>query len=123
MKLGELRSVLRKMKGNPSVVVELVPGKHFNLVIQKTPFFEELDKVFPGGKAAETGLIFDADSGVVRFEGDATAAVPRTLSAPAEDDDILLDDEPADESFELEDDIVMSVLSEPAPVDDDELLV
>lgn len=93
MKLGELRAALRKTKGNPTVVVELVPGKRFDLIIQKTPFFEELDKHFPGGKAVETGLSFDETSGIVRFEGDATAAVVRT--AVDEDDDFFLDDDDA----------------------------
>ncbi|MGV1943534.1 hypothetical protein ACQZ5D_23905 [Agrobacterium sp. 22-211-1] len=73
MKLGELRGAIRKTKGSPFTIVT-IGGEAITLVLQKTPLLEELDRVFPGGKAAETGLIFDAATGKLEGFDSAGAA-------------------------------------------------
>lgn len=103
MKLGELRGLIRKTKGSPAVRVRLGEAD-LNLLIQKTPLLEELEKAFPGGKMVETGLTFNDGTGLLDVEG---AAVP----LPELDLDVRQD---VDEAFELD-------LSEPE--EDDELLV
>ncbi|MER9833418.1 hypothetical protein NKJ28_00375 [Mesorhizobium sp. M0145] len=106
MRLGELRGLIRKTKGSPYVNVYPFPGtdKGFRLVLQKTPLLEELERVYPGGKAVETGLEFNVETGMLKstaydeqmgltseqkaaaFEGTRVAA-----QSPAADDDDLLD--------------------------------
>lgn len=66
MKLSELRSAIRKMKGNPSVVVELTPGKPMTLVLQKTPTLETLGTVYDG-ITGDIGLSIN-DDGVISGE-------------------------------------------------------
>ncbi|RWP29883.1 hypothetical protein [Mesorhizobium sp.] len=125
MKLGELRGAIRKTKGNPFVNVFPFPGtdKGFRLFLQKTPLLEELERVYPGGKAVETGLEFNVETGMLKstaydehmgltpdqkaaaFEGTTVAAQPAPVAV---DDDDLLGDVP-----------VMGV----SLVDDDDLLV
>lgn len=73
MKLGELRGAIRKTKGSPFTIVT-IGGEAVTLVLQKTPLLEELDRVFPGGKAAETGLTFDATTGKLEGFDSAGAA-------------------------------------------------
>lgn len=86
MKLGELRGAIRKTKGSPFTIVT-IGGEAITLVLQKTPLLEELDRVFPGGKAAETGLMFDAATG--KLEGfDAADATTETIDV---DDLSILD--------------------------------
>lgn len=65
MKLGELRAAIRKTKGAPFMDVAAIgpSGVTLRLVLQKTPLLEELDRAYPGGKAAETGMTFDVASG------------------------------------------------------------
>lgn len=86
MKLGELRGVIRKTKGSPFTIVT-IGGEAVTLVLQKTPLLEELDRVFPGGKAAETGLTFDAATG--KLEGFDSAGA--TTEAIDVDDLSILD--------------------------------
>lgn len=86
MKLGELRGAIRKTKGSPFTIVT-IGGEAITLVLQKTPLLEELDRVFPGGKAAETGLTFDAATG--KLEGfDAAGATAEVIDV---DDLSILD--------------------------------
>lgn len=93
MKLGELRGAIRKTKGSPFTIAT-IGGEAITLVLQKTPILEELDRVFPGGKAAETGLTFDAATG--KLEGFDTAALASVASVVI-NDDIDLDDIQVDE--------------------------
>ncbi|PBB41778.1 hypothetical protein CK222_21735 [Mesorhizobium sp. WSM3866] len=110
MKLGELRAAIRKTKGNPWFDCYPFPGtdKTFRFYLQKTPLLEELEKAYPGGKGAETQLSFDAETGQLKpekhdFQGISkdnpaikTPAPPHEDGpAPKNDDDLLLDDEPA----------------------------
>ncbi|MDH1266726.1 hypothetical protein N5C81_03735 [Rhizobium pusense] len=74
MKLGELRGAIRKTKGSPFTIVT-IGGEAITLVLQKTPLLEELDRLFPGGKAAETGLTFDTTTGELDGFDSAGAAV------------------------------------------------
>lgn len=60
MKLSELRSAIRKMKGNPSITVELTPGKPMTLVLQKTPTLETLGTVY-GSESGDIGLSITPD--------------------------------------------------------------
>lgn len=64
MKLSELRSAIRKMKGNPSVVVELTPGKPMTLVLQKTPTLETLGSMY-ASESGDIGLTLDDDTGII----------------------------------------------------------
>ncbi|KDR87711.1 hypothetical protein L905_19130 [Agrobacterium sp. TS43] len=93
MKLGELRGAIRKTKGSP-FTIGTIGGEAITLVLQKTPLLEELDRVFPGGKAAETGLTFDAATG--KLDGFDTAALA-SATAVVIDDEIDLDDIQVDE--------------------------
>jgi len=65
MKLGELRALIRKTKGNVYIWQWPFPGTDlaFRFAVQKTPLLEELERVYPGGKATETGLSFNVDTG------------------------------------------------------------
>ena len=63
MKLSEIRSAIRKMKGNPSVTVEMTPGVAMTLILQKTPTLETLGVAYDG-VAGDTGLTI-SDSGVI----------------------------------------------------------
>ena len=64
MKLGELRGMIRKTKGAPLIITTL-GGVTMTLSLMKTPLLEELERAFPGGKAAETNLNFDEATGVI----------------------------------------------------------
>lgn len=64
MKLSELRSAIRKMKGNPSITVELTPGVPMTLVLQKTPTLEALGQAY-NGVSGDIGLNM-GDDGVIR---------------------------------------------------------
>ena len=68
MKLGELKSLIRSRKGNPSVVALLPGGRGFEVAVQKASILEALDTVFPGGRSAETGLRLN-DDGLLIGEG------------------------------------------------------
>lgn len=97
MKLTELRSAIRKMKGNPSVIVELTPGKRMVLVLQKTPTLDTLGSVY-ADEVGDIGLTLD-EAGVICGNDDMTefahfglplSGVPEADFAAHED---LLDDE------------------------------
>ncbi|RWE37461.1 hypothetical protein [Mesorhizobium sp.] len=92
MKLGELRAAIRKTKGAPFMDVAAIgpSGATLRLVLQKTPLLEELDRAFPGGKAAETGMTFDVASGhltpadpSLTWKG-VTTGEPAAEAAPAD---------------------------------------
>jgi hypothetical protein len=83
MKLSELRAAIRKMKGNPSITVELTPGVPMTLVLQKTPTLEALGQAY-NGVSGDIGLSMGED-GVIYG--------PLT---PAPDDDPDLDDDEDD---------------------------
>lgn len=75
MKLSEIRSAIRKVKGNPSIVVELTAGVPLTLMLQKTPLLDELGRAFNSERTAETGLTFDEDTGVISsLDGDTFIA-------------------------------------------------
>lgn len=82
MKLGELRSAIRKHKGNVLVRAEL-GGQVIDIPVQKTLFINETLDAFGENKGAESGLVFD--DGVVMAEGGAPAVnVPaNSPTAPA----------------------------------------
>lgn len=98
MKLSELRSAIRKMKGNPSVIVELTPGKPMTLVLQKTPTLETLGSVY-ASETGDIGLSFDDTTGII--SGPLT---PSLCDCPDLDEAMALDAEldldPADEDDE-----------------------
>lgn len=80
MKLGELRGAIRKTKGNPFITMS-IDGKPLSLYLQKTPLLEELDRVFPGGKAVETGLEFDPETAYLDgFNADGTVSETGSVS-------------------------------------------
>lgn len=91
MKLGELRSAIRKTKGNPIVKVPLVGGTIFTLTLQKTPLLEELERAYPGGKAVETGLSFVEETGLLRGTGGPALPAEPTSQTTNSEDDIALD--------------------------------
>lgn len=64
MKLSELRGAIRKMKGNPSIIVELTPGKPMTLVLQKTPTLETLGSVY-ASESGDIGLTLDEATGII----------------------------------------------------------
>lgn len=68
MKLGELKALIRKTKGNPSINV-VFGARQMNFQIMKGPLLDQLDAAFPGGKAVETHLRFDEDSNILIEEG------------------------------------------------------
>ena len=99
MKLSELRSAIRKMKGNPSIVVELTPGVPMTLVLQKTPTLDTLGAAYDG-VAGDIGLQITLD-GVISGTGLPYSGVPKADFAAHEDPlDAELDLDPADEDDE-----------------------
>lgn len=57
MKLGELKSKIRAIRGsNPALRIELIPGVTKDILVMKTALLEHLDQMFPAGKGTETGL-------------------------------------------------------------------
>lgn len=75
MKLGELRGAIRKTKGAPFMDAFPFPGTEngFRFVLQKTPLLEELERAYPGGKATETGLTFNVETGHLKPEATGVA--------------------------------------------------
>ncbi|MGA1831650.1 hypothetical protein [Rhizobium wenxiniae] len=128
MKLGELRSAIRKTKGNPIVKVPLVGGTIFTLTLQKTPLLEELEKAYPGGKGVETGLSFVEQTGLLRGTGGPATPAETVSETTASEDDVSLD-------LTEEDNVAMDLIraqlgetgeglgSEPEGDSDDDLLV
>lgn len=90
MKLGELKSLIRTRKGNPSVVALLPGGRGFEVAVQKASFLEALDAAFPGGRSAETGLRLN-DDGLLIGEG-APQVSEAVSEVEADDDPDSLDD-------------------------------
>lgn len=118
MKLGELRSAIRKTKGNPIVKVPLVGGTIFTLYLQKTPLVEELERAYPGGKGVETGLSFVEETGLLR----GTGGPPET---PAASEEIELTEDDSEQLAAIRAQLgetVDDLLEEPEG-DDDDLLV
>ncbi|MER9524060.1 hypothetical protein NKI96_10790 [Mesorhizobium sp. M0292] len=109
MKLGELRAAIRKTKETPFVNIYPFPGtdKGFRFALQKTPLLAELERVYPGGKAIETGLDFNVDTGKLccpTYDDAIGLSVEEKAAAfagsavepgSAADDDDLLGDAPA----------------------------
>jgi len=92
MKLSELRAAIRKTKGNPSIVVALVPGAPMTLMLQKTPLLDELGRVYGNERTADTGLTFDENTGILGGVYKITSNDGAGLAPPSnseEDDDIL----------------------------------
>lgn len=79
MKLGQLRAAIRAAKGNPpQITVTLVPGgPAIKLTLQKDGLLNALVDAYPGGKGVETGLTFDAATGMIGAEaGSVQQAAP-----------------------------------------------
>jgi len=97
LKLGELRGLIRKTKGNPHINVYPFPGtdKGFTFYLQKTPLLEELDRVYPGGKAVETDLEFNVDTGLLRCPSYDGQVGLSTEDKAAAFDVLDLDEKPA----------------------------
>ena len=90
MKLGELKSAIRKMKGSPFVRVTLGPGiPPMNVQPQKTPLLATLDMAFPDGKSQETGLSFDESNGMIFCEAGEAQSLLRNAAAEVPDDDYV----------------------------------
>lgn len=96
MKLGELRGLIRKTKGNPILKTAALGGVAMTLPLQKSPLLDELERAFPGGKAVETGLTFDEATGLLSSvaSGGHVASEPAAAAIIAEDD-LLVSDAPA----------------------------
>lgn len=74
MRLGELKSAIRKMSGNPFIRVTIAPGiPAINVTAQKTPLLAALDMAFPHGKTQETGLTINEASKMLVAEGEPQA--------------------------------------------------
>lgn len=87
MKLAEIRSAIRKMKGNPSITVELTPGVPMTLILQKTPTLETLGQAYDG-VTGDIGLTISND-GVISG-GDHTPVAGVAVQAfDLEEDDML----------------------------------
>lgn len=69
MNLMTIRGMIRKTSGNPSIVVDAGNGVPMTLALQKTPFLEELGRVFDNERTAETGLSFDPSNNMLTVDG------------------------------------------------------
>lgn len=87
MKLSEIRSAIRKMKGNPSITVEMTPGVSMTLVLQKTPTLETLGQAYGHMGNADIGLVFDEDTGII--SGPMSPSPGPDVGIDDEDDDVL----------------------------------
>jgi hypothetical protein len=73
MKLGALKSAIRDLKTAPKALVRFGCDKRsLVLDLQKTPLLAELDKIFIGGRAEETGFEVTAD-GYLSHKDELTA--------------------------------------------------
>jgi hypothetical protein len=121
MKLGELRGLIRKTKGNVTTHIQLVPGgPRLLLALQKTPLLEELERVYPGGRNFETGVSFNSETGYI--VGGFDSADGQGGGTPAAGADLDLDEDlTSSASSDLDLDLD---LDEPAAdAADDDLLV
>lgn len=66
MKLGALKTTIRALTIPPKAVMDFGDGVHLELCLQKTPLLTELDAVFTGGKAQETGLFINPEGYITR---------------------------------------------------------
>lgn len=99
MKLGELKSLIRHRKGNPSVSVTFAPGRNVVVTVQKASILEALDAAF-SERNGETGLILN-DDGLLISEG---ASLPADdASEPEANSDELDDLDALDEIDDLDD--------------------
>lgn len=67
MKLGALKSAIRDLKGAPKIWVGVL-GQPMTVDAQKTPLLAELDRLYPEGRAQETGLWLRDDGYLMREE-------------------------------------------------------
>lgn len=75
MKLGEIKAAIRSTKGSPAVSIQFTGGSSpVTIALMKGPLMEALDAAYPGGKAVETGLVFEqsGDDNLLRPESGAT---------------------------------------------------
>lgn len=132
MKLGELRAAIRKTKETPFVNIYPFPGtdKGFRFALQKTPLLAELERVYPGGKAVETGLEFIVETGklccptydeaigltveekAAAFNGSAVESGSTPSEFPkhadlGDDEDLLGDAKPAAPAADEDDDLLV----------------
>ncbi len=108
MKLGELRGLIRKTKGNPWFDCFPFPGTEngIRFYLQKTPLLEELDRAYPGGKAVEVPLEFDVETGQLKPAD--SGVVLRGVAKTAPEDDLLdLDIETAPVATDSLDDLLV----------------
>ena len=82
MKLGELRSAIRKSKGNLNVRVSLA-GMVVDLPIQKTPFIKDTLEAYGDSKSAEVDLVFDPGLGLI-YEAGGNQMADATQPTPGE---------------------------------------
>ena len=96
MKLSEIRGLLRKTTGNPSIVIEVGAGGPMTLVLQKTLLLEELGRVHGDARTAETGLTFDPTSGLISDITEAFGTAPTMVQTLLADDldDLGLEEAP-----------------------------
>ena len=59
MKLSNLRGAIRSQTGNPSILMELAPGKKYWVPMQKNPLLDALGEAFGGDGSAETGMDYE----------------------------------------------------------------
>lgn len=93
MKLRDLRGAIRK-PGNPSIALELTPGRTMTLLLQKTPLLAELGRVYD--EKEETGLHYDVATSLLTYpkhvnhEVDGpTDEAQYDLMVDTEEDDLL----------------------------------
>jgi hypothetical protein len=91
MKLGELKSKMRAMKGNPSVPLVINGGTVIWVKVQKTDMMKALDEVL-SNKASETGLHINGERiGPSSSVAAKVAATPSPAPVDEEGDDLLDD--------------------------------
>lgn len=110
MKLREIRGLIRRVKGNPTMVVELEPGIPVTLTVQKTAFLAALGEAYDA--AADTNLHFDEETGVI-----TGPFSDRTPAASSEADDVENGEDAFDESPDED-----AAHDTEGDVDDDDLL-
>ena len=89
MKLRDLRGAIRK-PGNPSIALELTPGRTMTLLLQKTPLLAELGRVYD--EKEDTGLHYDAETSLLTYpkqEAPASSEAQDDPFADTEEDDLL----------------------------------
>lgn len=93
MKLGELRGLIRKTKGNPWFDCFPFPGTEngIRFHLQKTPLLEELDRAYPGGKSVEVPIEFDVETGQLK-PADSDVVLRGVVKTSSDDDLLDLDD-------------------------------